>query len=128
MYRYDEFDSAFVAARVEQAIRGRPEVGDVQTHLEPLERPLRAGHREPGTDVDVTRAIGHIVVEVTGAAPHRVRLLPTAAGRIVFVTITVDARTSLVDAHQLGSTLEESLRRQLPDIADVVVGTETQAQ
>jgi cation diffusion facilitator family transporter len=117
-----------VAARVEQAIRGRPEVGDVQTHLEPLERPLRAGHREPGTDVDVTRAIGHIVVEVTGAAPHRVRLLPTAAGRIVFVTITVDARTSLVDAHQLGSTLEESLRRQLPDIADVVVGTETQAQ
>jgi divalent metal cation (Fe/Co/Zn/Cd) transporter len=30
----------------------------------------------------------------------------------------------LVDAHQLASELEEQLRRQLPEIADVVVHTE----
>jgi cation diffusion facilitator family transporter len=117
-----------VAQRVEQVIRARPGVSDVQTHLEPLERPLIATPGNQSTDVDVTREISRIVLEVTGSPPQRVRLLLTQAGRVVFVTLTVGGQTSLVDAHQLGSTLEEDLRQQLPDIADVIVGTATQAQ
>jgi cation diffusion facilitator family transporter len=117
-----------VAERVEQTIRARPDVSDVQTHLEPLERPLIASPGNPSTDLDVTREISRIVLELTGAQPQRVRLLLTQAGRILFVTIAVGAQTSLVDAHQLGSTLEEDLRLQLPDIADVIVGTTTQGQ
>jgi cation diffusion facilitator family transporter len=117
-----------VAERVEQAIRARPDVSDVQTHLEPLERPLIATPGNPGADLDMTREINRIVLEVTGSPPQRVRLLLTQAGRVVFVTLAVGAPTSLVDAHQLGSALEEDLRQQIPGIADVIVGTATQAQ
>ncbi len=46
-------------------------------------------------------------------------------GRVIFLTLGVGAETSLVDAHQMGSELEEELRLQVPDIADVVVRTET---
>jgi divalent metal cation (Fe/Co/Zn/Cd) transporter len=52
-------------------------------------------------------------------------LLRTEAGRVVFLTLRVGAETSLVDAHQLGSVLEEELRLQVPGIADVVVHTAT---
>ncbi len=117
-----------VAERVEQAIRARPDVSDVQTHLEPLERPLIATPGNPGADLDMTREIDRIVLEVTGSPPQRVRLLLTQAGRVVFVTLAVGAPTSLVDAHQLGSALEEDLRQQIPGIADVIVGTATQAR
>jgi cation diffusion facilitator family transporter len=114
-----------VAERVEQAIRARPEASDVQTHLEPLERPLTASPANTSTDLDATREINRIVHELTGTPPQRVRLLLTEAGRAVFVTIAIDAQTSLVDAHQVASALEEELRLQVPDIADVIVHTET---
>jgi divalent metal cation (Fe/Co/Zn/Cd) transporter len=53
-----------------------------------------------------------------------VRLLSTEAGRVVFLTLGVGSAASLVDAHRLASELEDQLRQQLPDIADVVVHTE----
>ena len=51
-------------------------------------------------------------------------LLSTNTGRVVFLTVEVGADASLIDAHQLASELEEQLRRQIPDIVDVVVHTE----
>jgi cation diffusion facilitator family transporter len=118
------------AGRIEQAIRARPGVSEVQTHLEPLERPLSA-HSIIGTDNDsngareIERVVLGVVLDHTGARPRGVRLLATEAGRVIFLTLGVSARTSLVDAHQLGSELEDEIRRQIPDIADVVVHTET---
>ena len=52
------------------------------------------------------------------------RLLPTEAGSVLFITVAVGATASLADAHRLASELEEALRLQLPEIADVVVHTE----
>jgi cation diffusion facilitator family transporter len=114
-----------VAERIEQAIRARPGVSEVQTHLEPLERPLSARPATTGTDLDAIREIRRIVLERTGEEPRGTKLLRTDAGRVVFLTLVVEAETSLVDAHRLGSELEEELRLQVPDIADVVVHTAT---
>ncbi|HEV3284902.1 MAG TPA: cation diffusion facilitator family transporter [Solirubrobacteraceae bacterium] len=114
-----------VAERIEQAIRARPGVSEVQTHLEPLERPLSASPATTSTDLDAIREIKRVVLELTGKEPRGTRLLRTEAGRVIFLTLGVGAETSLVDAHQLGSELEEELRLRVPDIADVVVHTAT---
>jgi cation diffusion facilitator family transporter len=113
-----------VAEQVEQAIRARPEVADVQTHLEPLERTLRV---HPTADADAVLAaqeIERLVRERTGADPKRVRLLSTGAGHVLFLTISVGAEETLAEAHRLAGELEEDLRHRMPDIADAVVHTE----
>ena len=114
-----------VAERVEHAICARPDVSEVQTHLEPLERPLSASPATTSTDIDALAEIKRIVLERTGKEPRGTKLLRTEAGRVIFLTLGVGAEASLVDAHQLGSELEEELRQQIPDIADVVVHTAT---
>jgi cation diffusion facilitator family transporter len=113
-----------IAERVEQAIRARPGVADVQTHLEPLERPLAARPPDDAADLQTRRAIERLVRKRTGSDPQRVRLLSTDAGRVLFLTLVVDAAESLTDAHRLAGELEEELRRQIADIADVIVHTE----
>jgi cation diffusion facilitator family transporter len=113
-----------VAERVERAIRDRPGVADVQTHLEPLERPLVARPADEHADRQAVREIEHLVSEKTGIEPRSTRLLSTKAGRVVFLTVDVGFAASLVDAHQLASELEEQLRGLIPDIVDVVVHTE----
>jgi cation diffusion facilitator family transporter len=118
-------DALAVTERIEQAIRARPGVSEVQTHLEPLERPLSARPATTSTDLDAIRKIKRIVLGRTGEEPRGTRLLRIEAGRVIFLTLGVSAETSLVDAHQLGSELEEELRQQVPDIADVIVHTAT---
>jgi cation diffusion facilitator family transporter len=113
-----------VAERVERAIRARPGVADVQTHLEPLELPLLARAADDRADRHAVAEIQRMVRERTGAGPRSARLLSTKTGRVVFLTVEVGADASLVGAHQLASELEEQLRRQIPDIVDVVVHTE----
>ena len=110
-----------IAERVERAIRARPGVTDVQTHLEPLERPLAARPQDEGADLRLTIAIEQLVRRRTGAEPQRVRLLSTDAGRVLFLTLGGHPGESLTDAHRLAGELEEELRQQLTDIADVVV-------
>lgn len=114
-----------VAERIEQAIRARPGVSQVQTHLEPLERQLSAHPAITSTDLDAIREIRRIVLERTAEQPRGTELLRTEAGRIIFLTLGVGPNVTLVDAHQLAGELEEELRRQIPDIADVIVHTET---
>jgi cation diffusion facilitator family transporter len=118
-------EALVVTERIEQAIRARPGVSEVQTHLEPLERPLSTRPATTSIDLDAKQEIKRIVLERTGKEPHRTSLLRTEAGRVIFLTLCVNADTSLVEAHQLASELEEELRLQVPDIADVVVHTAT---
>jgi cation diffusion facilitator family transporter len=113
-----------VAERVERAICARPGVAHVQTHLEPLERTLAAGTADEGADAALTHEVERLVRGRIGKSPTRVKLLSTDAGRILFITIRVPAEESLTDAHQLAGELEEELRLQTPDIADVVIHTE----
>ena len=113
-----------VAERVEEAICKLPRVSDVRTHLEPLERPIAADPSVARGDRRTLTTIEAIVREQTGKRAHDVRLLPTEAGSVLFITVPVGERASLADAHRFASELEEELRQRLPEIADVVVHTE----
>jgi cation diffusion facilitator family transporter len=113
-----------IAERVERAILERPEVTDVQTHLEPLERPLRAGRPDSAADRETVRAIQDLVRRRTGGEAQRIRLIPTEAGRVVFLTLAGRGQESLTEAHRLASELEDELRGQIEGLADVVIHTE----
>ncbi len=112
------------AERVEQAIRERPGVRDVQTHLEPLERTLGAVPSDKSADLQARREIERLVLERTGSRPRSVKLLSTDAGRVLFLTLGVEAGEPLSAAHRLAGELEEELHQRIGNIADVVVHTE----
>ncbi len=112
------------AERIERQIRERPGVGEVQTHLEPLERPLTSRTADAGAGGRTVREIEQLIREVTGSEPRMVRLIVTEAGLVLFLTLVVGSGESLTDAHRLASELEDELRSRIDGIAEVVVHTE----
>jgi cation diffusion facilitator family transporter len=109
-----------IAEQLEEAVRGAvPEVSGVQTHLEPLSEPTAA--REVEADA---AAITRIVHSVTGADPRAVRFLHTDTGLVAFLTLGLDPASTLDAAHARASEIEERIRLERPDIADVIVHTE----
>jgi divalent metal cation (Fe/Co/Zn/Cd) transporter len=113
-------DAHAVASDLERQITAAvPEVTSVQTHLEPL--------AETGTGRSVDRdegGIAEIVRATTGRSPRELRFLDTDEGLIAFLTLGLDPDTSLADAHRRASEVEERIRRERPEIADVIVHTE----
>jgi cation diffusion facilitator family transporter len=110
-----------VASAVEHAIIERvPEVEAVQTHVEPL---TEAAEGRRADDVDAA-LVERIVREVTGTAPREVRFLRTDDGLLAYLTLGLDPGTALAEAHARASEIEERIRRERPDIADVIVHTE----
>ena len=112
-----------VAEQVERAIAAAvPEVGGVQVHLEPL---AEAGAGvEPRDVAQEAAAIRRVVLDATGAAPKELRLLRTAEGLVVFLTLRLDRELPLWRAHQRASEIEARIRARAGGIADVVVHTE----
>jgi cation diffusion facilitator family transporter len=113
-------DAHAVASDVERAIsESLPEVSSVQTHLEPL--------AEPSAGTNVERDAGfveEIVRSATGSGPRELRFLDTDEGLVAFLTLGLDPGTSLAEAHRRASEVEERIRRERPEIADVIVHTE----
>jgi cation diffusion facilitator family transporter len=109
-----------VASQVERSISDSlPEVVSVQTHLEPLAEPERA------TSVDRDAGLfEEIVRDATGAPPRELRFLETDEGLVAFLTLGLDPSTPLAEAHRRASEIEERIRRERPEIADVIVHTE----
>ncbi|MEA2423576.1 MAG: hypothetical protein QOF55_2675 [Thermoleophilaceae bacterium] len=112
-----------VAERVEEKIGSQPGVTAVQTHLEPLERPL-AATATGASERDIADAIQRFVQEHAGSPAREVRVLPSEIGSVVFLTVPVDPAASLAEAHGIASELEHALREELPELAEVVVHTE----
>ena len=114
-----------IAEEVERAIHAAvPEVDVVQTHLEPLAE-AAAGTRP--RDVEIAgdhEVVARIVREKTGAAPLELRFLDTEEGLVAFLTLRLGGRTMLAEAHAQASEIEEAIRRERPEIADVIVHTE----
>ncbi|HEY2072891.1 MAG TPA: cation diffusion facilitator family transporter [Gaiellaceae bacterium] len=109
-----------IAEEVERAIRAaEPEIGGVQTHLEPLAE--TAGAAEVAGDAAAVRAI---VGEIAGVEPRDLRFLETDEGLVAHMTLRLGAGQALADAHARASEIEERIRLRLPEIADVVVHTE----
>ncbi|TML10157.1 MAG: cation-efflux pump [Actinobacteria bacterium] len=113
-------DAHAAASEVEREItESVPEVTSVRTHLEPLAEPAR------GTTVERdTGFVEEIVRDATGAAPRELRFLETEEGLVAFVTLGLDPATTLADAHRRASEVEERIRQERPEIADVIVHTE----
>jgi cation diffusion facilitator family transporter len=113
-------DAHEVATEVERAIvESVPEVDAVQTHLEPL---AEAGEgRDVAGDRDL---VERIVREETGGPPRELRFLRTDDGLLAYLTLGLDPSTSLAEAHARASEIEARIRRERPEIADVVVHTE----
>jgi divalent metal cation (Fe/Co/Zn/Cd) transporter len=109
-----------LAEGVERAIqRAIPQVGSVQTHLEPL-RELEASRDAQGDE----EIVAEIVRELTGSPPREVRFRETDQGLVAFVTVQVEAGQPLDVAHARASEIEARIRAERPEIADVVVHTE----
>lgn len=110
-----------IATAVERAIVERvPEVDAVQTHVEPL---AEASEGRRADDVD-SALVERIVREVTGQKPREVRFVQTDDSLVAYLTLGLDPESALADAHARASEIEERIRRERPDIADVIVHTE----
>lgn len=114
-----------VAEQVEAAIRAElPEVAAVQTHLEPLGEE-RSGRALPAAVSDAERErLEALVADVTGERPRELRLYRTEGGLVAFLTLAFDATGALADAHARASDIEERIRAERPDVAEVIVHTE----
>ena len=109
-----------VAETLERTVRAAvPEVDAVQTHLEPLTEPS-AAHEVVGGE----RTVERIVIEATGQPPRTLRFLRTASGLVAFLTLALEGSSTLADAHARASLIEEQIRRERPDIDEVIVHTE----
>lgn len=107
-----------IAEQVEATITAAvPEIGSVLTHLEPLAEASAAVELAPGE-------VERIVREVVGAPPRAVRVLRTADGLVAFLTLGLEPASTLAAAHARASEVEERLRAEHPQIADVIVHTE----
>jgi divalent metal cation (Fe/Co/Zn/Cd) transporter len=113
-----------VSERIEAAICAEPEVEAVETHLEPLEQPVKVTTPRAELDAPQPEAIDRIVAARTGKPPRARRIVTTSSGPVVMITIGVGRDVDLARAHQIASELEESLRNAEPSIAEVVVHTE----
>jgi cation diffusion facilitator family transporter len=110
-----------IAEQLESAIcRAVPEIEGVQTHLEPLTE------TSTGREVSAAaeQAVRRVVLDATGAEPRELRFLRTDGGLVAFLTLGLDGQRTLDDAHRQASEIEERIRRERPDVADVIVHTE----
>jgi cation diffusion facilitator family transporter len=110
-----------IAERVERSIREAvPEATRVQTHIEPL--------AEASSGAEVERrdraAIERLVEDETGKPPRELRFLTSPDGTVVHLTLPVDGSTPLAEAHAQASRVEERIRREQPEIDEVIVHTE----
>jgi cation diffusion facilitator family transporter len=112
-----------LAEQVERAIReAAPEVGAVQTHIEPL---AEDEHARTAENVDAEAGmVTRIVREALGREPRELRFLQTDEGLVAFLTLGLDPAGSLAEAHDQASEVEARIRNARPEIADVIVHTE----
>jgi cation diffusion facilitator family transporter len=108
-----------IAEELEESVRNAvPEIAGVQTHLEPLTETSAA--REVAEDAV---GLARIVRETTGSEPRELRFLRTDSGLVAYLTLGLGGG-SLEQAHRRASEVEERIRAERPDIADVIVHTE----
>jgi cation diffusion facilitator family transporter len=117
-----------LASDVEDAIeRALPSVTAVTTHLEPLAAPIAADDPAAAEVAATDREVRRIVTELTGNGPRELRFVGTDGGLVAFLTLSLNGDPSLAAAHEMGGTVRSRLRRERPELADVVVHTEPSA-
>ena len=114
-------DAHDVAEQLEHAILARGAGGRLGADA-PRAADRAVGRR--ARRASTRRAVERIVREATGRPPRELRFLRTDVGLVAFLTLGLDGQSSLDDAHARASEIEELIRREQPEIADVIVHTE----
>lgn len=118
-------DAHAVADEIEDAVhRVLPDVRHVHVHLEPLSEVTDAA---AASDADVHEHrddIMRVVRSATGAAPVAVDMHREERGLVVALTVRLPAGGTLQGAHATAGRIEELIRAEHPDIAEVLVHTE----
>ena len=113
-----------VAARSRLRSQALPEADSVYIHLEPLAEeaegrsPAERAVERDRASVETDRA------RATGGPPRALSFLETDGGLVAYLTLGLDPKSALTDAHARASEIEEEILRERPGIADVVVHTE----
>ncbi len=114
-----------IATEVEAAIRlAVPEVVGVHSHIEPLNDPapgLAVPAREVGNE---SEAVAAVVRQLTGADARELRFRRTERGLLAYLTLGMGPQTTLTQAHERASEIEQRVRAEQPGIIDVVIHTE----
>jgi divalent metal cation (Fe/Co/Zn/Cd) transporter len=115
-----------ISVEVEAAIRAAvPEATRVQTHIEPLPEDAATPALQAEDGLDSQRsAIGAVVRELTGRDPRELRFRRTGQGLLAFLTLGLGADATLVQAHAQASEVEQRVRAEHPEIADILIHTE----
>jgi cation diffusion facilitator family transporter len=117
-----------IAEEVERAIvAALPEVAAVETHLEPLAEEAEGKRMSVGDVAAEHDLVARIVRDATGAEAGDLRFVHTDDGLVVHLTLRLPAGWTLADAHAEASRVEELIRTERPEIADVLVHTEPRA-
>src|SRR5262249_19209515 len=118
-------DAHAIATEVERAIEDElPEVDSVQTHLEPLAEEAAASMPAAESVAAGRDTIRRAVEDAIGEPPRELRFLDTPDGLVAYLTIGMDPQSPLSRAHAVASKIEQRIREERPEIADVIVHTE----
>jgi divalent metal cation (Fe/Co/Zn/Cd) transporter len=114
-----------IAEAVEREIlESVPGADAVQTHIEPLSEPAAVRSVPDGALVAESAAVREVVRQTIGAEPRELRFLATDRGLVAFLTLGMAPERALAEAHASASEIEERIRRDHPEIVDVIVHTE----
>lgn len=116
-------DAHRVADGIEAGLLELPGVSDARTHLEPIEPDLRPAE-DSRTVYGREQEIRELVRATTGYEARDMRALRTRSGLVVLLTVAVGADLTLREAHKIAGRLERVIRRDNPEIIEVVVHTE----
>lgn len=117
-----------IADQIEAAVHADlDDIRRVHVHLEPLSAVTPGAAASPA-DVDEHRGdITRVVREVTGGAPVALEMHREDRGLVVALTVALDPTGTLQGAHDTAGRIEELIRTEHPDIAEVLVHTEPRA-
>jgi len=119
----DEAHSA--ADRAERAIaQAVPGLTAIHTHIEPLAETFDGEAVPPEQLPETVSALKAAAVKVTGSEPSELALRRTGRGLVALITVAVDSKTTLSEAHSLATRVEETACGLDPTLDEVVVHTE----
>lgn len=114
-----------VADEVERAVAAAdPRIGRVQVHLEPLSESVHGGQLTAGQAGALGAGIRSMVKAVTGADALDVDVHDTDRGPVALVTVPMAGSSTLDESHTRAHAVEDLIRAQLPELADVVIHTQ----
>lgn len=99
-----------------------PGVAEITTHIEPMGEAVPAAQPRFHTEKELLDRVRAITDGICGAgAAHKIRVWAEKSGWTVSLHIRLAGDMSIVEAHAISGRVEESLRREIPDLQRVVI-------